>query len=244
MARRIATNEFKSRLRRRSGRKGPPGAESRRRILIVDDHPLTRQGMAQIIGLQKDLLVCGQAGDADQAMLAMRSRRPDLVTVDLSLPGKHGLELIKDLRSLYPTVRILVVSMHDEELHAAHALRAGAHGFLMKVEGGEKLVLAIRQILQGKTYVSDAVSAKAIDVFSGKRRRAEDPPTSVLTDREFEIFQFIGQGLTTRELSARLRLSPKTIETHRLHIREKLRLNSGPALIQYAVRWTSVQSLL
>jgi DNA-binding NarL/FixJ family response regulator len=221
-----------------------PRSELRRRILLVDDHPLTRHGMAQLIGLQKDLVVCGEAGDADQAMVSVRSRKPDLVLVDLSLPGKHGLELIKDLRSLHPAVLILVVSMHDEELHAAHALRAGARGFLMKTEGGERLLLAIRQVLAGKIYVSEAVSAKAIDVFSGKRRRAEDPPTSVLTDREFEIFQFIGQGLTTRELSARLRLSPKTVETHRLHIREKLRITSGPALIQYAVRWTGAQELL
>lgn len=230
--------------RMRSPRQKSDRLASRRRILIVDDHPLTRHGIAQLIGLQNDLVVCGEAADADQAMLAVRSRKPDLVLVDLSLPGKHGLELIKDLRSLHPAVLILVVSMHDEDLHAAHALRAGARGFLMKTEGGEKLLLAIRQVLDGKIYVSDEVSAKAIDVFSGKRRRAEDPPTSVLTDREFEIFQFIGQGLTTRELGARLRLSPKTVETHRLHIREKLRLSSGPALIQYAVRWSGAQALL
>ncbi len=224
--------------------KARSASEARRRIVIVDDHPMTRHGMAQLISLQRDLIVCGEAGDADGAMTAVRTRRPDLVLVDLSLPGKHGLELIKDLRSLHPGVLILVVSMHDENLHAGHALRAGARGFLMKTEGGEKLLLAIRQVLAGKIYVSDAVSAKAIDLFSGKRQRADDPPTSVLTDREFEIFQFIGQGLTTRELSARLRLSPKTVETHRLHIREKLGLSSGPALIQFAVRWTGAQEMI
>jgi len=230
--------------RRLSARKPRVKPDSGRRILIVDDHPLTRHGMAQLIGLQKDLVVCGEAGDADQAMISVRSKKPDLVLVDLSLPGKHGLELIKDLRALHPTVLILVVSMHDESIHAAHTLRAGARGFLMKTEGGEKLLLAIRQVLEGKTYVSDALSAKAIDVFSGKHRRAEDPPTSLLTDREFEVFQFVGQGLTTREMGARLRLSPKTVETHRLHIRDKLGLSSGPELIQYAVRWSGAQELI
>jgi DNA-binding NarL/FixJ family response regulator len=200
--------------------------------------------MAQLINLQKDLIACGEAGDADQAMVAVRANRPDLILVDLSLPGKHGLELIKDIRSLHPSVLTLVVSMHDETIHAAHALRAGARGFLMKTEGGEKLLQAIRQVLDGKIYVSNALSAKAIDVFSGKRRRAEDPPTSLLTDREFEVFQFVGQGLTTREMGARLRLSPKTVETHRLHIREKLGLGSGPELIQYAVRWSGAQELI
>lgn len=222
--------------------RGRPNAA--RRILIVDDHPLTRRGIAQVIELQKDLAVCGEARDADQAMLAIRSKKPDLVLVDLSLPGKHGLELIKDIRSLHPAVLILVVSMHDESILASHALRAGARGFLMKTEGGEKLIQAIRQVLDGKIYVSDVVSSKAIDVFSGKIRRAEDPPTSLLTDREFEVFQFIGQGLTTREMGSRLRLSPKTVETHRLHIREKLGLRSGPELIQYAVRWAGAQELI
>ena len=239
----VATGQAKPWPTQRAGadRKRTEG-ESRRRVLIVDDHPLTRRGMAQLIDLQKDLVVCGEAADADQAMAAVRIRKPHLVLVDLSLPGKHGLELIKDLRTLHPAVLILVVTMYDEELHAAHALRAGARGFLMKTQGGDRLLLAIRQVLDGRIYVSEALSAKALDVFSGKRRRTEDPPTSVLTDREFEIFQFIGQGLTTRELSVRLRLSPKTVETHRLHIREKLRLQSGPALIQYAVRWVGAQA--
>jgi DNA-binding NarL/FixJ family response regulator len=200
--------------------------------------------MAQLIEMQKDLAVCGEAGDADQAMASIPTKKPDLILVDLSLPGKHGLELIKDVHSLHPTVLMLVVTMHDEVIHAAHALRAGARGFLMKTEGGEKLLLAIRQVLEGKTYVSDALSAKAIDIFSGKRRRAEDPPTSLLTDREFEVFQFVAQGLTTREMSTRLHLSVKTIETHRLHIRGKLGLRSGPDLIQYAVRWAGAQELI
>jgi DNA-binding NarL/FixJ family response regulator len=217
---------------------------SRRKILIVDDHPMTRSGMAQLIEQQNDLVVVGEAGDADQALAAVRSRQPDLVLVDLSLPGRHGLELIKDIRTLHPKVLVLVVTMHDESIHAQRSLRAGARGFLMKTEGAEKLLLAIRQVLSGKIYVSDKESAKAIDVYSGKRRRGDDTPTSVLTDREFEVFQFIGQGLTTREMGSRLNLSPKTVETHRLHIRGKLGLNTGPELIQYAVRWTGAQELI
>ena len=134
--------------------------------------------------------------------------------------------------------------MHDEALHAQRALRAGARGFLMKTEGGEQLLVAIRQVLAGGMYVSAAVSTQAVHLFSGKNRRADDTSTSLLTDREFEVFQFIGQGLTTREMGQRLRLSPKTVETHRLHIREKLRLHSGPELIQFAVRWTGAQELI
>jgi DNA-binding NarL/FixJ family response regulator len=177
-------------------------------------------------------------------MAIIRLKKPHLILLDLSLPGKHGLELIKDIRLLHPGVLVLVVSMHDEAIHAQRALRAGAHGYVMKTEGGNQLLLAIRQVLAGKVYVSDAVSANAIAVYSGKQRRADDTPTSVLTDREFEVFQFIGQGLTTREMGKRLHLSPKTVETHRLHIRAKLGLSSGPELIQYAVRWSGAQELI
>ena len=223
-------------------RKQPP--EPKRKILIVDDHPLTRRGMAELIGQQVDLSICGEAGDADQALAAVAALKPHLVLADVALPGKPGLELIKDVKSLHPDVLILVVSMHDESLYAERALRAGARGYLMKNEGGEKLIAAIRQVLAGKVYVSETMSAKILDVFSGRRHRGDDTTMGGLTDREFEVFQFIGQGLTTREIGERLRMSGKTVETHRLHIREKLGLKTGPELIKHAVRWAGAQEMI
>jgi DNA-binding NarL/FixJ family response regulator len=214
------------------------------KILIVDDHPLTRRGMAQLLGQQRDLVVCGEAGDADQALAAVKSLRPHLVLADVTLPGKHGLELIKDISALYPSVLVLVVSMHDESLYAERALRAGARGYLMKNEGGEKLVEAVRQVLAGKVYVSQSLSEQILDVFSGRHRRARQATLSSLTDREFEVFQLIGQGLTTHEIGRHLRMSGKTVETHRLHIREKLGLKTGPELIKHAVRWAGAQDLI
>ncbi len=210
----------------------------------MDDHPLTRRGMAQLIGQQKDLSVCGEAGDAAQALAAVKALQPHLVLVDVTLPGKHGLELIKDLRALHPGVLVLVVSMHDESLYAERALRAGARGYLMKNEGGEKLIEAVRQVLAGKIFVSPSMSAKILDSFSGHNQRRGRYELSSLTDREFEVFSLIGQGLTTSEIGRQLHMSGKTVETHRLHIRQRLGLNTGPELMKYAVRWAGAQELL
>jgi DNA-binding NarL/FixJ family response regulator len=220
-----------------------PSSAPRRRVLIVDDHPLTRRGMAQLLAQQDDLSVCGEAGSAAQAFTLVNSLRPDLVLVDMSLPDKPGIELIKEIKVLHPQVLILVVSMHDENLYAQRALRAGARGYLMKNEGGEKLIEALRQVLSGEVYVSHAMSARILNVYSGRPARSTDTLVS-LTDREFEVFQFLGEGLTTREIGVRLHLSPKTVESHRLHMREKLGLKSGPELIRYAVRWAGSQQLI
>jgi DNA-binding NarL/FixJ family response regulator len=222
-------------------RKSQTGLEGRRRILLVDDHPLTRYGMARLLEQEPDLEVCGEAENASRALGAVRALRPRLMLADLSLPGGDGLELIKDVRTLYPEVAILVVSMHDEALYAERALRAGARGYIMKNEGGDRLVAAIRQVLRGKTYVSERMSGRVLEIFSGRRRRADDTTIGKLTDREFEVFRLIGEGLTTREIGQRLRLGMKTVETHRLHVRQKLGLATGPALIQYAVRWAGAQ---
>jgi DNA-binding NarL/FixJ family response regulator len=215
----------------------------RRRILLVDDHPLTRHGMAQLIGLQRDLVVCGEAGNAEQALERVRALKPDLVLVDVTLPGKPGLEFIKDLATLYPEVLILVVSMHDETLYAERALRAGARGYLMKSAGGEELVEAIRHVFTGQVYLSQNLSAQILNSLSGSRR---GPPgiLNVLSDRELEVFQLIGEGLTTNEIGSRLHISGKTVETHRLHIRDKLGLKTPPELTKYAVRWAGTQELL
>ena len=210
----------------------------------MDDHPLTRRGMAQLIGQQPDLTVCGEAGNAAQAVEAVQNLRPHLVLVDVTLPGKHGLELIKDLKVLYPEVLLLVVSMHDESLYATRALRAGARGYLMKNEGGDRLVEAVREVLAGKIFVSPSMSARILDSLSERHPRAVGHDLAALTDREFEVFQFIGQGMTTHEIGRQLHMSGKTVETHRLHIRDKLGLKTGPELLKYAVRWAGVQELL
>jgi DNA-binding NarL/FixJ family response regulator len=225
-------------------KKSPSTAEIAVQILIVDDHPMMRYGIVRLIEQEPDLVVCGEAENASRALAAVRALKPQVILADLTMPGGEGLEFIKDVRSLHPEIAVLVVSMHDEALYAERALRAGARGYIMKNEGGEKLVEAIRQVLQGKTYVSENMSGKVLEIFSGRRRRTDDTTIGKLTDREFEVFRLLGQGLTTREIGQQLRLGTKTVETHRLHIREKLGLKSGPALIKYAVRWAGTQGLI
>jgi DNA-binding NarL/FixJ family response regulator len=225
-------------------KKSPSTAEMRSRVLIVDDHPMMRYGIVRLIEQEPDLVVCGEAENASRALAAVRALKPQVILADLTMPGGEGLEFIKDVRSLHPEIAVLVVSMHDEALYAERALRAGARGYIMKNEGGEKLVEAIRQVLQGKTYVSENMSGKVLEIFSGRRRRTDDTTIGKLTDREFEVFRLLGQGLTTREIGQQLRLGTKTVETHRFHIREKLGLKSGPALIKYAVRWAGTQGLI
>jgi DNA-binding NarL/FixJ family response regulator len=225
-----------------SARKYLINAKVTHSVLLVDDHPMTRYGMARLIEQEPDLAVCGEAQDARQALAAIKAHRPEVVLADLTMPGKEGLEFLKDLRALHPGVPVLVVSMHDEELYAERALRAGARGYIMKKEGGAKLIEAIRQVLSGKLYLSQKMSEKATEIFSGRRRREDDTTLGKLTDREFEVFRLLGQGLTTREIGQILSLSTKTVETHRLHAREKLQLKSGPALIKYALQWAGTRA--
>lgn len=177
----------------------------RSRVLVVDDHPMTRYGIARLIEQEPDLVVCGEAENVSRGLAAVRELKPHVVLADLTMPDGEGLELIKNVRSLHPEVAVLVVSMHDEALYAERALRAGARGYIMKNEGGEKLVEAIRQVLQGKIYVSENMSGKVLEIFSGRRRRADDTTIGKLTDREFEVFRLLGQGLTTREIGQQLR---------------------------------------
>jgi DNA-binding NarL/FixJ family response regulator len=219
-------------------------ATARHPVLVIDDHPMTRYGMARLIEQEPDLVVCGEAHDGPSAMAALKACKPEVVLVDLTLPGCEGLELTKDIRTLYPEVAVLVVSMHDEELYAERALRAGARGYIMKNAGGEKLVEAIRQVLNHKTWLSENMSEMVAEIFSGRRRRGDNTALGKLTDREFEVFRLLGRGLTSSEIGHRLRLSTKTVETHRLHLREKLGLKTGPALIKYAVRWAGTQELI
>lgn len=216
-------------------------APAQKRILIVDDHPMMRQGLAQLIGAEPDLAVCGEAEDAGRALDAVGALKPDLVLVDISLPGKNGLELIKDFQAIQPGLSVLVISMHDESLYAERVLRAGGRGYIMKQEGGKKLMQAIRQVLDGKIYVSEKMSAEILEMISGRRSGAAGSPVEKLTDRELEVFQLIGQGKSTREIAEKLHLSVKTVDVHRANIKAKLKLASATELVRFAVRWTESQ---
>src|SRR5215475_7110144 len=176
-------------------------SSSAKRVLIVDDHPMMHEGLAQLIEHEPDLCAAHQADNAAQALQMIQADLPDLVLLDISLPDKNGLEVIKDVHALYPALPILVVSMHDETLYAERVLRAGGRGYIMKQEGGKKLMQAIRQVLSGQIYVSESMSAKILEIFSGRRSQAADSPLEQLSDREFEVFQLIGEGKATREIA-------------------------------------------
>ena len=217
-----------------------PPAAPRKKLLLVDDHPMMRAGLAGLINQQADLEVCAEAGTAAEALAAIPKSTPDLLVTDITMPGRGGLELMKDVKALHPDLPVLVISMHDEMLHAERALRAGARGYLMKEAGAEKMLEAIRRVLSGQVYVSERMSAKIFDLFSG--RRAHNSPIEKLTDREFEVFQLIGQGKTTRAIAQQLSLSTKTVDVHRGHIKEKLALPDATNLVRHAVRWVEMQN--
>jgi DNA-binding NarL/FixJ family response regulator len=216
--------------------------KAKQRILIVDDHPMMRQGLAQLINHEADLLACGEANTVAEALKRINAAKPDLVLADISLPDRNGLELIKDVQALHPGLPVLVVSMHDESLYAERVLRAGGRGYIMKQEGGKMLMRAMRQVLSGRVYVSEKMSAKILEIFSGHRTEVTQSPVERLSDREFEVFQLVGQGRGTREIAGHLRLSVKTVEVHRANIKHKLELKRGADLVRYAIRWTEVQN--
>ena len=214
---------------------------ARIQILIVDDHPMMRQGLALLIDHEPDLKTCAEADTAGQALTLIAASRPDLVLADISLPDKSGLELIKDMLSLHPGLPILVVSMHDESLYAERVLRAGGRGYIMKQEGGKKLMQAIRQVISGQTYVSEKISARIIEAFAGGRQNVENSPIQRLSDREFEVFRLIGAGKATRAIAGHLHLSIKTVEVHRANIKRKMNLATGSDLVHHAIRWAEAQ---
>jgi len=215
--------------------------ESKTRILIVDDHPIVRQGLTELINQEDDLVVCEQAEDATEAIGIIKKLKPDMAIVDISLKETSGMELIKDIKVQYPDVVTLALSMHDESLYAERALRAGAKGYVMKAEATEKVVTAIRKILSGQIYVSDRMAAKMVRKLVGGGPDAGASAIERLSDRELEVFHLIGQGYGTRQIAERLHLSTKTIETYREHIKEKLNLADASELLQYAIQWTHSQ---
>ena len=217
--------------------KAPPLKQARTRILIVDDHPIVRKGIADLVGQKPDFFVCGDADRVEDALPAIDTLKPDLVIVDLSLKGAGGLELLKDLKIRHPEIPALVLSMHDETLFAERALRAGARGYVMKQEAVNELENAIRRVLAGKIYLSQAMSDRLLHMVSQGEKVRDRSPMERLSDRELEVFEMIGRGLPMREIARELHLSVKTIETHRAHIKEKLNITSAVQLVQHATQW-------
>ena len=224
-------------------RKAAPPPPSRYKILIVEDHPVFREGLAQLIGQEQDLAVCGQAENVAQAIKAVATLKPDLVLVDISLPGKSGLELIKDLQALHPDTSVLVISMHEETLYAERILRAGGRGYIMKQETPESMLRAIRQVLGGQMYISAKMSPRILATLSGRRSKNHDSPIGRLSDREFEVLDLLGQGKDSHAIARQLHLSFKTVDAHRARIKEKLSLKSATELICYAARWVETQRM-
>lgn len=217
-------------------------AVEKRRILIVDDHPLLRQGVAGLIDREPDLHVCGEAPSAAEALQVIKSLCPDLALVDISLGGRSGLELIKDLKIQHESLPVLVLSMHDESLYAERVLRAGAQGYITKKAGGKALLRAIREVLEGRVYLSEQMSSKLLQNLAGKRPGKPASPLELLTDREFEVFQLIGDGRSSRKIAETLHVSIKTVEAHRANLKAKLKLKEGTDLVHYAVRWVETQA--
>ncbi len=214
-------------------------SQSRHRILIVDDHPMMREGLRTLISRERDLIVCGEAETAGQALDAVAKLKPDLVLADITLPGPNGIELIKDICALQQGMLILVISMHDESLYAERVLRAGARGYIMKQESGPTMMQAIRQVLAKRIYLSDKMSARILEHVVGKRTEAS--PIKRLSDREWEVFELIGRGRGTVQIAEELHLSPKTVEAHRAHVKEKLDLRTMTELVSFASRWVETQ---
>jgi DNA-binding NarL/FixJ family response regulator len=218
----------------------PPDAK---RIVIVDDHPLFRKGLEELIHSDGSFAVCGEAGNAAEAMEVIRKLNPDLAIVDLSLPGANGIELIKNVRAEFPKLPILVLSMHDESLYALRALRAGAEGYVMKHEAMANVIQAIREVFDGRPYLSPAMAAQVITKFAHRDAGGAADPVERLSDRELEILELIGKGNEVRQIAKQLHLSPKTVETHRAHIKDKLDLKNSREVARFAVQWVDAREV-
>jgi DNA-binding NarL/FixJ family response regulator len=219
-----------------------------KRIVLVDDHPIYRDGLARLIESDKGLRVCGMAGDVQEALKLAEETSPDLVIADISLPGRNGLELVKDLVAAHPGIPVIVLSMHDEMVYAERVLRAGARAYVMKDEPPDRLLEAVRVVLHGGVFASRTVTNHLLHSLSSgkatlKGKAKPSFPLERLTDREMEVFELIGQAMSNHEIAARLGISPRTLDAHRAHIREKLGLGDGGELTRHAIRWVEVGAL-
>jgi DNA-binding NarL/FixJ family response regulator len=211
--------------------------KSKRTVFVIDDHPIVRDGLTQLINREPDLTVCGTAEDIYEALKAMQTLKPDIALADISLKGADGIELIKNLKIRMPALPVLVLSIHDESIYAPRALRAGARGFIMKQEATENVLLALRRVLSGEIYLSKRMANKMLQQFVGASGTAQKFSIDRLSDRELEVFRLIGQGHGTRRIAEELRLSVKTVESYREHIKEKMTLSDASELVQHAIQW-------
>jgi DNA-binding NarL/FixJ family response regulator len=214
---------------------------TKKRILVVDDHPIVRQGLTLLINREPDLLVCGEAEEATAAMHVLASARPDLLIVDISLNGPDGIDLLKNVRLTYPSLPVLILSMHDESIYAERALRAGANGYIMKQEATENVLVAVRRILSGEIYVSARIANQMLRHYITGSGNLRNSTIAELSDRELEVFRLIGEGHGTRQIAEELHLSIKTVETYQAHIKEKLSLRSSRELMQHAIQWNMTE---
>jgi DNA-binding NarL/FixJ family response regulator len=207
-------------------------------VLLIDDHPIVRQGLALLISREPDLTVCGEAEGARSGLQAVANLHPDIVVLDLSLSGPDGLDVLKEIRMKSGDLPVLILSMHDENIYAERALRAGANGYIMKQEATEKVLVAIRRIVHGDVYLSERLTSAMLNQFVHGTASAMRSPIVNLTDRELEVFRLIGEGHSTRRIAEELHLSVKTIESHQAHIKEKLALRNARELVQHAIEWS------
>jgi len=220
-----------------AAKKGPDTKSKRPRLFLVDDHPLVRERLGQLIAQQPDMIVCGECGDAAECLRLIPAAKPDLVIVDLSLKSSHGIELIKDIRVENPELRILVLSMHDESLFAERALRAGALGYVTKQESTDTILSAIRRVLAGEMFLTERMATQLVALWIHGPTVFTGSYIGELSDRELEIFQMLGEGQGTRRIAEVLRLDVKTVETYRLRLKEKLQVSTASELLQQAVQW-------
>lgn len=211
------------------------------RVFVVDDHPIVRQGLALMINAESDLTVCGEAEEAQTALQAIVTCKPDILIIDISLNGPDGLELVKHVRTIYPELPLLILSMHDEATYAERALRARANGYIMKQEATEKVLIAVRRILNGEIYLSERMANKVLQQYMAGSPTAGQSRITELSDRELEVFRLIGDGHGTRQIAEELHLSVKTVETYQAHIKEKLLLRTGREMVQQAIFWKMSQ---
>jgi len=214
----------------------------KKKIMIVDDHPILRKGLSLFINQEPDLVVAGEAEDAHHALEMIDALKPDMVIIDISLPGIDGIELIKTIKMRYHNIPALVVSMHDESLFAERAIRAGARGYIMKQEAVEDVLVAIRRVLNGEIFVSNKIATRMLEKFVDTDTGKVASFIELLSNRELTVFQMIGQGFGTRQIAEKLHISVKTVESYRAHIKEKLKLNNATDLLKYAIQWVQNKS--